>query len=217
MLVRDCMTGDPITVRPESDPMAAMMVLRSGGFRHLPVLGKDGRLVGIVDRTDLRQFLSEAGSPSVMKRQHYVEQVMTREVVTVPPDCPLEEAASLMVRHKIGSLPVIDEGKLVGIITETDIFKQFVAALGGGTDTIRLSVQVDNIPGQIAALASAIARVNGNILSMVTYPAKQAGRINLTLRVEGVDCETIQQAIKGLEGIVMLYVWCSDEDGIIQN
>lgn len=194
--------------------MAAMMVLRSCGFRHLPVLDKDGGLVGIVDRTDLRQFLSEAGSPSVQKRQHFVEQVMTRDVVTVPPECPLEEAASLMVRHQIGSLPVMDAGRLVGIITETDIFKQFVAALGGGTDSIRLSVQVDNIPGQIAALASAIAGVEGNILSLVTYPAKQAERINLTLRVEGVDCKTIQQVIEYLSGIQLLYVWCGDEPGI---
>jgi acetoin utilization protein AcuB len=210
------MTPDPITVRPESDPMAAMMVLRSCGFRHLPVLDKDGKLVGIVDRAGLRHFLSEAGAPTVLKRQHYVEQVMTRDVVTVPPTCPLEEAATLMVKYKIGSLPVMEGGKLVGIITETDIFKQFAAALGGGTETIRLSVQVDNIPGQIAKLASRIAQQDGNILSLVTYPARQAERINLTLRVEGVECEAVQQAIEELDGVDLLYVWCSEGDGFIQ-
>ena len=210
MFVRDCMTPDPITVRPESDPMAAMMVLRSYGFRHLPVLDKDGSLVGIVDRAGLRQFLSEAGSPSVQKRQHYVEQVMTRDVVTVPPDCPLEEAASLMVKHQIGSLPVLERGRLVGIITETDIFKQFVAALGGGTETIRLSVQLKNIPGQIASLANQIAQVNGNILSLVTYPARQPGRINLTLRIEGANCEVIQQVIEDLAEAELLNIWCSE-------
>ncbi len=210
MLVKDCMTPDPITVRPESDPMAAMMVLRSCGFRHLPVLGQDGALVGIVDRAGLRHFLSEAGAPSVQKRQHYVEQVMTRRVVTVPPECPLEEAASLMVRHQIGSLPVLEDGRLVGIITETDIFKQFVAALGGGTDSIRISVQLENIPGQIALLASQIARVNGNILSLVTYPAMQPGRINLTLRIEGVECESMQRVIEELTEVEILNVWCNE-------
>ena len=210
MFVKDCMTHDPITVRPESDPMAAMMVLRSYGFRHLPVLEKDGSLVGIVDRAGLRQFLAEAGSPSVQKRQHYVEQVMTRDVVTVPPDSPLEEAASLMVKHQIGSLPVLERGRLVGIITETDIFKQFVAALGGGTETIRLSVQLENIPGQIALLANQIAQVNGNILSLVTYPAKQPGRINLTLRIEGADCEVLQQVIEDLAEAELLNIWCSE-------
>jgi len=209
LLVRDCMTPDPITVRPESDPMAAMMVLRSYGFRHLPVLEKGGKLVGIVDRAGLRHFLAEAGFPSVQKRQHYVEQVMTRDVVTVPPECPLEEAASLMVKHQIGSLPVLEQGRLVGIITETDIFKQFVAALGGGTDSIRLSVQLENIPGQIAMLASSIAQANGNILSLVTYPAKQPGRINVTLRIEGTACETLQQVIDDLAGVVLLNMWCS--------
>ncbi len=140
MLVRDCMTSDPVTVRPESDPMAATMVLKFRGFRHLPVVDEDGRLVGILDRADLELFLSEAGSPGIMKRQHRVDQAMTREVVTVPPDCSLEEAATLMVEHKIGSLPVVEREQLVGIITETDIFKQFVAMLGGGSDSVRLTV-----------------------------------------------------------------------------
>lgn len=210
MLVQDCMTPDPISVRPESDPMAAMMVLRSCGFRHLPVLDGEGKLVGIVDRADLRHFLSEAGPPSVQKRQHRVDQVMTTEVVTVAPDSPLEEAAAMMVEHKIGSLLVIEGGRMVGIITETDIFKQFVASLGGGTDSTRLSVQVDNIPGQIASLASRIAQVNGNILSLATYPANQPERINITLRIEGADCKTLQQVVEDLAEVEMLNVWCRE-------
>lgn len=207
MLVRDCMTKNPVTVRPESDPMAAGMVLKYRGFRHLPVLDAEGRLVGIVDRTDLEQFLAKAGPPSVLKRQHRVEQVMTREVVTVAPDCPIEEAASEMVKHKIGSLPVVEDGILVGIITETDIFKQFAAALGGGTSSLRLTVQVDNVPGQFAQLASRIAQVNGNIISVVTYPAETPARINLTLRVEGVERETVLGAIADLPGLEVLHSW----------
>ena len=115
-----------------------------------------------------------------------------------------------MVKHQIGSLPVLERGRLVGIITETDIFKQFVAALGGGTETIRLSVQLKNIPGQIASLASQIAQVNGNILSLVTYPARQPGRINLTLRIDGADCEVLQQVIEDLAEAELLNIWCSE-------
>jgi acetoin utilization protein AcuB len=207
MLVKDCMTQNPVTVRPESDPMAANMVLKYRGFRHLPVLDPEGKLVGIVDRTDLEQFLAKAGPPSVLKRQHRVEQVMTREVVIVTPDCPLEEAASEMVKHKIGSLPVVEDGILVGIITETDIFKQFVAALGGGTNSLRLTVQIANVPGQFAQLASRIAQVHGNIISAVTYPADPPNRMNLTLRVEGADRETVLGAITDMPELDVLHSW----------
>ena len=207
MLVKECMTRDPVTVRPESDPMAANMVLKYRGFRHLPVLDSEGKLVGIVDRADLEQFLAKAGPPSVLKRQHRVEQVMTREVVTVTPDCPLEEAASEMVKHKIGSLPVVEDGILVGIITETDIFKQLVAALGGGTNSLRLTVQMANVPGQFAQLASRIAQVHGNIISVLTYPAEPPERINITLRIEGIDRETILGAITDMLDLDVLHSW----------
>ena len=210
MLVRDCMTSDPITIRPGSDPIAALNVLKSCGFRHLPVLDNDGRLVGIVDRTDLESFLSQAGSPGVQKRQHRVEQLMIRQVVTVAADCPLEEAASLMVKHKIGSLPVVDGEKVVGIITETDIFRQFAMALGGGTDSLRLTVQVADVPGQIALLTGAIAGAKGNITSVVSHPAGRSGRLNLTLRVESIPREMLLKAITSLSGVEVLYVWSSD-------
>lgn len=207
MFVRDCMTRDPVTVRPESDPMAANMVLRFREFRHLPVVDTNGRLVGIVSRADLELFLSKAGSPGIMQRQHRVDQVMTREVVTVPPDCPLEEAATLMVEHKIGSLPVVEEEQLVGIITETDMFKQFASVLGGGSDSLRLTVQIPDTPGRLAELASRIARVNGNISFMVAYAAKEPKRINITLRAEGADRGTVLAAVSGLSGLDVLHVW----------
>jgi acetoin utilization protein AcuB len=207
MFVRDCMTPKPVTVRPGSDPLAGMMLIKSCGFRHLPVVEAGGRLVGIVNRDDLELFLSKAGSPGVVKRQHRIDQVMSREVVTVPPDCPLEEAATLMVQHKIGSLPVVEAGQVVGIITETDIFRQFAAVLGGGTDTIRLTVQVDNKPGQFAEVTGRIARVNGNITSVVAYAADRPDRVNLTLRVEGVDRETVLEAVSAFAALDVLHVW----------
>jgi acetoin utilization protein AcuB len=207
MFVRDCMTPNPITVRPESDPLAAMMLLKSGRFRHLPVVDAEGRLAGIVDRNDLELFLSQAGSPGILKRQHRVDQVMTHDVATVPPDCPLEEAAALMVQRKIGSLPVLEEGRVVGIVTETDIFEQFAAVLGGGTGSIRLTVQVAKTPGQLAELAGRIARVQGNISSVVAYPASEAGQLNITLRIEQASREAILEAIKDLPQFKVVHAW----------
>jgi acetoin utilization protein AcuB len=132
---------------------------------------------------------------------------MTRQVVAVPPDCPLEEAASLMVEHKIGSLPVVEAGRVVGIITETDIFKQFAAVLGGRTQSLRLTVQVPDAPGQLAELASRIARVNGNVSSIVAYASDRPARTNFTLRVEGVDRETVLSALAGFTELEVLHAW----------
>ncbi len=211
MFVRDCMTRDPVTVRPESDPLAAMALLKCGGFRRLPVMDAEGKLVGIVAHNDLEVFLSKAESPGIIKRQHRVNQVMSRKVVTVAPGCPLEEAANLMVKHKIGSLPVVENRRIVGIITETDIFEQFAAVLGGGTNSLRLTVQVADVPGQLAELAGRIAQANSNISSVVAYDAGQPERINITLRVEGADRETVLEAVSRQTGLDVLHVWDGEE------
>jgi len=207
MFVRDCMTRDPVTVRPDSDPLAAVALLKCGDFRRLPVVNEQGKLVGIVTQNDLEVFLSRARSPGVIKRQHRVDQVMGQEVTTVAPDCPLEEAASLMVEHKIGSLPVVDDGQVVGIITETDIFEQFAAVLGGRTDSLRLTVQVPDVPGQLAELSGRIAELNGNISSIVAHAADQPGRINITLRVEGVEREKVVETVLGQAELDVLHIW----------
>ena len=206
MLVRDCMTRNPITVRPSGDPLAALAVLNAGRFRHLPVTEDDGTLVGIVARPGLEMFLAQAGSPGVMKRQHRIDQMMTRTVATVWPDCPLEEAASLMVRLKVGSLPVVEDNRVVGIITETDIFKQFAAVLSGSPGSVRLTVQLSDVPGQLAELAGRIARAQGNISSMVTFTAGRPGRQNITLRVEGIASEVLLGTLEGMVGVEVLGV-----------
>ena len=207
MLVQDCMTRNPISIRPESDPVAAIGLLKAGGFRHLPVLDSQGTLVGIVDRTDMETFLSKAGSPGVMKRNHRVDQVMSRNVISVAPTCPLEEAASLMVKHKIGSLPVLEEGRLVGIITETDIFSRFAAILGGGTSSLRITVQVDDRPGQLAEVAGRIASINGNITSVVAFSSGRPQRMNFTFRVQGVDEEMLLNVVSSVNDLEILHAW----------
>jgi acetoin utilization protein AcuB len=207
MFVREFMTRKPVTVRPDSDPLAALALLRYGGFRHLPVIDSEDRLVGIVSHKDLEMFLSTAASPGVVKRHHLIDQVMIRDVVTTGPECPLEEAADRMVTHKISSLPVMEGDRLIGIITETDIFNEFAAVLGGGTDSLRLTVQMPNIPGQLADLAGRIARVHGNITSVVAYNPAEPGRINIVLRIEGSSREDVLGAIADQPQFTVLNLW----------
>lgn len=207
MLVRDCMTHNPISVRPESDPLAAIALCKSAHIRRLPVINAEGHIAGIVSRSDLEHFLSKAPSPGVMKRQHNIEQVMVTLVITVSPDHPLEEAARLMVEHKIGSLPVIEDGRLVGIITETDIFKQFVNILGGQADALRLTVIVRDVPGQMAKVLSAIAASGGNLRSVVLHNPTSTGFVHATLWVQNLEHGTLTEAIQAQPDVQLIRVW----------
>ena len=137
MRVRELMTGAPITVRPDTSMLDARCVMLSKRFRHLLVT-KDGQLVGIVTDRDIRLNLpSQATSLSVWEINHLmttltVDQVMTESVITVGPDRDAADAARLMLDHKIGALPVTDAGRLIGIVTETDMLRAFVRSVGGG-------------------------------------------------------------------------------------
>lgn len=205
------MTHNPVTVRPDSDPMAAQTLMRYGKFRRLPVVDKDGKLVGIITASDLELFFSTAPSPGVVRRQFRADQVMKSPVITVSPDYPLEEAAHLMLEHKIGALPVVEGEKVVGIITESDIFAQLVEALGGDTASLRVTVQVADRPGQLARVAARMAELSCNISSVVS--SRAGDKINLTMRLEDADWEIITRAIRDLEGIDLIHVWQSAQPG----
>jgi acetoin utilization protein AcuB len=122
MLVHDYMTPRPITLRPDTDFKSALQLMQQHAIHHLPVLGADDRLVGIVAERDLMFAALRFLGSSVD-----VDQVMHRKVVTATPGMTVADAASLMVTNAIGGLPVVDDsGNVVGVITETDIFKAFV-------------------------------------------------------------------------------------------
>jgi acetoin utilization protein AcuB len=207
MLVRDCMTANPIKVHPESDPLAALGLCKSARIRRLPVVNAEDQVIGLVTRNMLEQFLAKAPSPGVMKRQHSIEQVMVSPALTVSPDYPLEEAARLMVVHKVGSLPVVDQGKLIGIITETDIFKQFVEILGEQAKAVRLTVDVPDTPGALAKVVNVIAALNGNICSVVLTSGVEPQTRSATLWIQAIDRDTLTNVIQALPDVRLVRVW----------
>jgi acetoin utilization protein AcuB len=134
MLVRDWMTKEPLIATPKTSVEEAIRIMRQNRVRHLPVVKKDGdTIVGIVTQTDLLQASpSPATSLSVWEinfllAKMQVRDAMTEKVIVVEEECPLEEAALVMAEHKIGCLPVVRGRRLVGIITETDLFNLFTA------------------------------------------------------------------------------------------
>lgn len=202
MLVHERMGKHPLTVKPDAPVDATLKRMKEERIRRFPVVGDEGELVGIVSQTDL---LYAAPSPSTslsVYEMHYlysrieVSQVMTEEVVTVEHDDPIEEAARLMIDHRIGGLPVMRDGQLVGIITETDIFKAFMEMLGARDQGVRLTVLCPDRRGELAALANAVAELGGDIISVGTFWGEDARSSLITIKVANVDKDEIVEKIK---------------------
>lgn len=188
MLVREWMTKDPQTVAATTPVMEAMQRLREGGFRRLPVL-RDGALVGIVTDRDLKEATpSKATTLSIYELNYLlskllVKDVMVRSVVTIGPDDPIEQAALIMEEHRISGLPVIDGGRLVGILTITDLLRAMVAFLGLREGGVRVTVDLPDAPGVLARVAE--AGPPSNIIAAVTTGVVEGERRRLVLRVVG--------------------------------
>jgi len=121
MLVRDRMSRPAVTVRQDADFQKALALMQEKKLRRLPVVDDDGQLVGIIVERDLL-----VAAMRYLQSRVEVGDLMTRNVVTIGPDADLNEVARTMLERKIGGLPVVEHGRLVGIITESDIFKRFV-------------------------------------------------------------------------------------------
>jgi acetoin utilization protein AcuB len=204
MLVRDWMTADPESVTAATPVMEAMQRLREGGYRRLPVV-RDGKLVGIVTDRDLKEATpSKATTLSVYELNYLlskltVKEVMTAPVMTIGPDDAIEEAALAMETHRVSGLPVVDHGKVVGILTITDLLRAFVRFLGlreGGT---RVTIDLPDEPGVLARAAEAAPP--SNVVAVVTAGVIEGQRRRLVLRVAGEGAEAFPErlAAHGIE------------------
>lgn len=172
MLVQDRMTKNPITISPDTPVPDALRLMREHKVRRLPVVDRHGILVGIVSDKDL---LYASPSPATtlavweipeLLGKLRVDKVMTRGVITVEEDTSLEEAARIMADNKIGGLPVMRAGSLVGIITETDLFKMLLELLGGRRAGVRIAVSVPSVKGELSKITTAIFDKGGNIVGI---------------------------------------------------
>lgn len=135
LLVKDWMTPNPITVEPETTLPAAYHVMKLNDIRRLPVVDSQGRVVGIVTMGDIREARPKQSAVLNLWELHSlaasleVQDFMTPHPVTVTPETPIRKAAEFMLQHKVGGLPVVEGGRLVGIITDSDIFRLLVEQL----------------------------------------------------------------------------------------
>jgi len=205
MLVRDRMTLNPVTITPEVSVTEALRLMNEKKIRRLPVLDGAGKLAGIVsDRDLLLASPSPATSLAIWEIHDLlakltVEKTMTRQVITVSEDTPLEEAARVMVDNKIGGLPVMRGGSLVGIISESDLFKTLLELLGGRRPGVRITVSTTGTKGTLAEVTSAIYQAGGDIVGLgfneVQGAAAGSPWIN-TFKVQGVARDRLVEAMR---------------------
>ncbi len=212
MLVQDRMTPNPTTITSDTSLKDALELIRSHPFRHLPVVDQEGKLVGIVTEKSL-VYASPSSDLSLsifevnyLLSRTLVGQVMQGEVVTVLPSLPIEEAARVMIDRRIGCLPVVEDGELVGIISDTDIFRVLVEGLGGGHPSLRITIVIPEQVGSLARVVDRIAKMGGNIHTMGTFWGERPEDRIIAFRVEGVDKDAL---IGGLEeiGARIRHVW----------
>jgi len=202
MLVGERMTYPVITVRPDTPIMDAYDLMQKEKIRRLPVVDKKGNLIGMLsEREVLLASPSQATSLSIWELNYLmskvtVDEIMTSEVITVDVNTPLEEAARIMAENKIGGLPVMRDGNLAGIVTETDLFKVFLELFAAHEPGIRITVMVPNMPGELSKLTSAIFVAGGNILALGTSRGADTNTAEITLKVEGMKETDLRNAVK---------------------
>jgi acetoin utilization protein AcuB len=200
------MSRNPITVTADTPIDEALQLMRTSKVRRLPVVDKKDRhkLVGIVSEKDLLYASPSPATSLSIYEIHYlvskikVADVMTKEVITVGEYTPLEEAARIMVDHKIGGLPVVRDGALVGIITETDLFKIFLELLGAKEEGVRIAMLVPEQSGILATITREIADMGGNIISLGTFLGEDPANRLITVKVAGVEEKKLVASMEAL-------------------
>ncbi len=211
MLIREHMTPDPVTITPDASVTEALRLMREKKIRRLPVVNSHHRLVGIVSDKDLLHASPSPATslavweiPELLSRLK-IDKVMTREVITVGEETPLEEAARIMADKGIGGLPVMSGETLVGIITETDLFKILLELLGGRRSGVRVTVAVPSVKGMLAQITGAVFGVGGDIVGLGMSEVADSGglRSEILLKVQDAPADKLVEALRPIVNEVL--------------
>jgi acetoin utilization protein AcuB len=189
-----------ISVPPEMPVLEALGMFEKNHIRRAPVM-KDNKMVGIVSESDLLNASpSSATTLSVWEMNHLmskvlVKHVMTKKVVSIELGMPIEEAARVMVDAKVGGMPVTRSGKVIGMITETDLFMVFLELMGARDEGVRVSVLAEDKPGQIAKVSKLITDAGGNFLGFGSFAGPDPSLTNITFKVTGIKKDDIKKIL----------------------
>jgi acetoin utilization protein AcuB len=207
MLVKNYMTRHPIMIEPTKRIFEAQKIMVENNIRHLPVAGDGKRLLGLVTRQRMQVAPERLTSLEVWEITRYladltVEKVMVKakDVVTITPEDTLEEAADLLIRHKIGGLVVIEDEMVAGVITETDLLVELQNLLGANEPGWRVTVRVPDKIGEFSKLTGALASRGWGIMSLGSGRAPKASDYwDIVLKVRNCQKEELESVLKSID------------------
>jgi acetoin utilization protein AcuB len=211
MLVKDRMTPDPICGSPDLPVTEARTLMLNHKIRHLPILDDDQKLVGLITQSSLLSALPSDVSNfsrfeiSYVLAKIKVHTVMTRELITIEEDTPIEIAARVMADERIGCLPVVNGGKLSGIITDSDLFNIMVSLLGARRGGVRVTVLQPDRTGEVARLTNTIAQEGGYLSVCVGYyPDNIPDAWVSVCKVMNIEPDHLRDVINGMNDTKIL-------------
>src|SRR4030042_973036 len=201
MLVQDWMTKNPVTITDETSMMKAIHIMKERRFRRLPVLHQ-GKLVGMVTDRDLKEASPSKATTLDVHELYYllaelqVKEIMTRNPVSVVDNDTVEHAAQVMLEHPISGLPVVDPGgKVVGIITQSDVFRAFMHITGVLQGGVQFALRLEDRPGILKDVADLLRAKGGRMVSLLTtYPAPEQNLRDVYIRVKNLSPAAVEAA-----------------------
>lgn len=189
MLVEEIMKTNVITLSANNLIKDAVKLMKQHAINHIPIVNTEKNVIGIISDRDIRDAL-----PSVLHKvdstedpQIPISSIMTKNVISAHPLDFVEELSTIFYDYKIGCVPIVDQNKLVGIVTKTDILYTLIQLTGANQPSSQIEVQVENVTGKLAEVASIIKKRNTNIISVLVYPGKIEGYKVLVFRVNTMN------------------------------
>ena len=190
MKIQSLMIKNPITIGPNASVGESIELMKANSIRHLPVVTKGERLVGFLTLADLKQGLipSMLGDVSL-------DDLIIKDPITVNPDDDIEFAAKLIYNHKIGGMPVVEDGKLVGIVTATDMLRTFIDMMGILSSTSRIDVELEEQPAAFKKAMQIIHDNGGDIINVRMTPQQKGKRVYY-FRLSACKTNVIKKALE---------------------
>lgn len=204
MIIERRMTRNPVTATPEMSIAEASALMKKEKVHRLPVLNNERKLVGIISEKDILYATpSPASSLSIHEMAYLlskltVKQLMSKDVVTITKDTTVEEAARLMVDQDLSCLPVLEDGRLIGIVSNSDMFKILLELFGARHFGVRVSFLVQDKIGTIASIATAFAKEGIDIITFGTFMGNDPSTSILTIKVQGASVQKVIDILKPL-------------------
>lgn len=199
MYVKSRMTANPYTISSNAPINEVIELMREKGLKRVPVVDGE-KVVGMLTQSDLQKVTpTKLTTLSIFELNYLLSKVkvsdaMTKDVITVSPDALLEEAAMLMREKKVSALVVVKDKKLVGIITESNIFDAFIDLLGFKEPGSRITIEAEDIPGAMAGISKVFSTFNSNITHIAVYRGR-TGRSDVVIRTNSLNTEEIEKKL----------------------